>query len=153
MLPRMPRSFGSCLRFAKSALLLPFLLLLGCDDSDPAKDALAAADVVHCNMPKDQACLEYQRVRSNGADAFVALDEARAVCAAGWAGDGTKSGTFAEGACATDAALARCRIPRSHLELHYYYEGFADSETLEDPIPPLATLCQKSTGTHEQAPF
>jgi len=134
-------------------LMASLLLSLGCDDSEDPSDPLAGADSVHCEMAEDGACIEYQRVKSGGVDAFVALDEARAVCAAGWSGDGTKPGRFAEGACASEEALARCSISRGYIELDYYYPDFADSETLEDPIPPLATLCEQSQGTLKTAPF
>jgi hypothetical protein len=135
------------------ALFASLLLSLGCDDSESPSDPLDGADVVHCEMAEDNACIEYQRVQSGGVDAFVALDEARAVCAAGWSGDSSKPGRFAEGACASEEALARCSISRGYLELDYYYPGFADSETLEDPIPPLVMLCQQSQGTLKTPPF
>lgn len=104
-------------------------------------------------MPEDMACIEYQRVRSGNVDAFVAVDEARIICAAGWSGDSKKPGTFAEGACATDAALARCRISHGYLAFHYYYEGFASTATLDDPLLPLTALCKQSTGATEVPPF
>jgi hypothetical protein len=136
------------------ALFFAFALLPSCDDAEKAPaDPLQSAQVVHCELAEDKACIEYQRVRSGNTEAFVALDEARVVCAAGWNGDGTKPGTFAEGACSTDAALARCRVPRGYLELDYFYEGFADTATREDPLVPLTTLCGKSPGTLEEPPF
>ena len=135
-------------------LFFALALLPGCDDAEEAPpDPLAGAQVVHCELAEDQACIEYQRVRVGNTEAFIALDDARAICTAGWSGDGTKPGTFAEGACSTDAALARCRVTRNYLELDYFYEGFADTETREDPLLPLTTLCGKSSGTLEEPPF
>jgi hypothetical protein len=139
---------------AATALLAVFLFLPGCDDAEEAPpDPLANAQVVRCELSEDKACIEYQRVRTGNTEAFVALDEARAVCAAGWSGDSQKPGTFAEGACPTEAALARCSVSRIYLELDYFYEGFADTATLDDPLVPLATLCGKSAGTLEEPPF
>lgn len=134
--------------------LFTSLFSLACgDDSKGQDDPLAKADAVYCDMSEDQACVEYQRVRSGNVEAFVALDEARVVCAGGWNGDSTKPGTFGEGACPTDAALARCSISRGYLQLTYYYEGFADTETLDDPLTPLISACQTSMGTLEKPPF
>src|SRR5690348_3994159 len=107
--------------FHASALAVTFLasfVSLACsDDSKGQDDPLASADVVRCDMSDDLACIEYQRVRNGNVQAFVALDEARALCAGGWNGDSTKPGTFAEGACGTDSALARCNISRGYLQL------------------------------------
>lgn len=149
-LPRPPRF---PFRAAAAALLLTLVIPLGCDDSGSDPDPFANAEIVHCDMPEDMACIEYQRVRSGSIDAFVAVDEARVICAAGWSGDSTKPGTFGEGPCATDAALARCRDSRGYIELDYYYEGFADTETADDPLVPLTALCKQSTGAIEVPPF
>lgn len=148
-------AFTRSCRWVESAALSALIgFLPGCDkDDDSSSDPLANAQVVHCDLSEDKACLEYQRVRTGNTVAFVALDEARALCAAGWAGDGERPGTFAEGECATDAALARCSISREYMELDYYYEGFADTATLEDPLTPLTTLCKNSSGTLEVPPF
>lgn len=136
------------------ALIAALALLPGCDDADDEpSDPLSNADVVRCEMAEDMACIEYQRVRSGKTEAFVVLSEARAVCAAGWLRDGKRPGTFAEGACSTDAALARCSVSRDYLELDYFYEGFADTETRDDPLVPLTTLCGKAGGTLEKPPF
>jgi len=128
--------------------------LVACgDDNKQQDDPLANASAVHCDMSDDQACVEYQRVQSGNVEAFVALNEARVLCAGGWNGDSTKPGTFGEGACSADGALARCSIPRGYLQLTYYYEGFADTETLEEPLAPLTKACQTSKGTLEKPPF
>jgi hypothetical protein len=134
--------------------LFASICLIACGaDKKQQDDPLANAEVVRCDMSDDQACVEYQRVRSGNVEAFVALDEARVLCAGGWNGDSTKPGTFGEGACPTDGALARCSAPRGYLQLTYYYEGFADTETLEDPLAPLTKACQTSMGTLEKPPF
>ncbi|HWA71637.1 MAG TPA: hypothetical protein VG937_04875 [Polyangiaceae bacterium] len=137
-----------------SIALLASICLSACGDGKKQQDdPLANAAVVRCDMSDDQACIEYQRVQNGNVEAFVALDEARLLCAGGWNGDSTKPGTFGEGACPTDGALARCSLPRGYLQLNYYYEGFADTETLEDPLAPLTKACQTSMGTLEKPPF
>lgn len=147
---------GLARRFAPPLLPLftALLLPLGCDDdSDAPEDPLAGEDIVRCELPDDGACIEYQRALSGPVKAFVVLQEARKVCAGGWSGDGTRPGTFGAGSCATEGALARCSISRDYLEVHYYYPGFADSETLDDPLPPLISLCTQSRGTLKAPPF
>jgi hypothetical protein len=143
----------SLLCSGSAALLSTLLFLPACDDADASPDPLAEAQVVRCEMSEDKVCIEYQRVKSGNTAAFVALDEAREICRAGWTGDSTKPGTFEQGPCPTDAALARCNISRRYLEFNYYNEGFADTATLDDPLVPLTTLCKNSLGTLEVPPF
>ena len=114
------------------ALIAALALLPGCDDADDEpSDPLSNADVVRCEMAEDMACIEYQRVRSGKTEAFVVLSEARAVCAAGWLRDGKRPGTFAEGACSTEAALARCSVSRDYRELEAFskFGGDLDAAT------------------------
>jgi hypothetical protein len=139
----------------KFSIVFLLLSLQGCDDESSTQDGdpLRDAEVVSCDMPLDHACIEYDRVRRADTTGFVVLDEARSICAQGWPGGSPAAGSFGEGACPTDTALARCRIVRNYVEVHYYDEGFADTSMREDPLTALGALCSKSGGSLEIPPF
>jgi hypothetical protein len=84
---------------------------------------------------------------------FVNVGEARALCESGWPNGSGEPGTLAEGECATEGALARCRVQFDYIAIDYFYEGFADTETRADPIAPLSAACTKVGGTLERPPF
>jgi len=115
-------------------------------DENPNKgDPLENAVVVRCDMPADHVCREYQRGQQGNATAFVDLPSARSTCAAGWPGGAVGPGTFSEAACSEEAALGRCytqthTLPRL-TTIDYFYAGFGDTDTQEDPLAPLKTLC------------
>lgn len=170
---RSPRSFGRSSGQARSACTTrtyaalrvvaatrlaltaaALCLAVSCEDSGASDDdPLRNAEVVHCDMPLDHACIEYDRVRAGERSSFVVLAEARSICAQGWPGGSPAPGVFAGGPCEAEQALARCRIIRGYVELDYYNAGFADSATRDDPLTPLGDLCSRSGGGLEQPPF
>jgi hypothetical protein len=148
------RSSSDC---ALAALSLIFVLSLaaGCSSSGGASvtpDPLDGESVVRCNMMDEQACREYRIVQQDGAHWAPDLSEARELCSEGRSQTGV-AGTFEAGACPTDAALARCSQNFGYIAIDYYYDGFADTETLDDPLAPIATACSNAQGTLERAPF
>ena len=126
-----------------------FTVPLGCGsegDKDPnTSDPLANAEFVRCDMPADHVCREYQRGKSGDASAFVDLPTARSICKGGWPGGATTGGTFEEGSCNQKDTLGRCFTQTHTLPilntLDYFYTGFGDTATREDPLEPLKTLC------------
>lgn len=141
----------------------------GGGDADPnANDPLAKAEIVRCDMPEDHVCREYQRGRQGDAFAFIDLPAARSSCAGGWPGGSPAAGVFSADSCSSDDTLGRCvtqthTLPRLNT-LDYFYTGFGDTATADDPLQALRDLCaavQKSaadqnidvTSTFEIPPF
>jgi hypothetical protein len=133
------------------------LLAAACSASDHQNsgDALADADIVRCDMPSDLACREYDRGVQGDATAFVSLSDARSSCSHGWPGLSGKAGTFEAGACGTNDVLARCRTTTSTtpalVTIDYFYTGFADTASKDDPVAPLRTLCAAVQSNAAQA--
>jgi hypothetical protein len=142
--------------FLRNLLLLGSgALALGCDKTgqDTVKaDQYYDAPVLSCLMTADKTCSEFQAQTVNGLRYTVNSSSAQTLCSEGWNGSGN-AGVFDAVACPTDDAIARCRREASYIELDYYYTGFADTDTIANPLTKLATACEAQSGMLEVPPF